>query len=149
MDLRKVKKLIELLEESRLTEIEIREGEEAIRLSRAAPVAPITHVMAAPTVAALPAPAAAPATEAALEPALPAGHAVKSPMVGTYYSAAKPGSPAFVQVGSKVAAGDVLCVIEAMKIFNQIESDKAGTVAAILKENGAPVEYGETLFVIA
>jgi acetyl-CoA carboxylase biotin carboxyl carrier protein len=147
MDLRKIKKLIELLEESKLTEIEIREGEETIRLSRGGHAATVTYAalpQATAAVAALLEPAATPP-----EPALPAGHAVKSPMVGTYYSAPKPGAPAFVQVGSKVAAGDVLCVIEAMKIFNQIESDKAGTVAAILKENGSPVEYGETLFIIA
>jgi acetyl-CoA carboxylase biotin carboxyl carrier protein len=146
MDLRKIKKLIELLEESQLTEIEIREGEEAIRLSRAGHMAPVTY--AVPALAAA-TPAAAAAPEAAPVPAPPAGHAVKSPMVGTYYSAPKPGAASFVQVGSKVAVGDVLCVIEAMKIFNQIEADKPGTVAAILKESGAPVEYGETLFIIA
>lgn len=148
MDLRKIKKLIELLEESRLTELEIREGEETIRLSRAGNIASVTYA-AIPGATAATTAAPTPAVEVPSEPALPAGHAIKSPMVGTYYASPKPGASAFVQVGSKVAVGDVLCVIEAMKIFNQIESDKAGTVAAILKDNGTPVEYGETLFVVS
>jgi len=146
MDIRKIKKLIELLEESNLNEIEIREGEESIRLSRGAGVVSVAPVAqpAAPVVAAVPAPAETPAAP----PAVPEGHPVKSPMVGTYYAAAQPGAQPFVEVGASVQVGDTLCVIEAMKIFNQIEADKSGTVVAILKENGEPVEYGETLFVI-
>ena len=147
MDIRKIKKLIELLEESNLSEMEIKEGEESIRLSRVSSVAP-------PAVSAAPTPGvelpAAPAVAAAIEgeEALPAGHPVKSPMVGTFYAASKPGAEAFVKVGSKVEVGDTLCVIEAMKIFNQIEADASGTVVAVLKDNGSPVEYGEVLFVI-
>ncbi len=144
MDLRKIKKLIELLEESNLSEMEIREGEESIRLSRATsarlPVSYIPPASVQPETASI-------ARELAPVEA-PPGHQVKSPMVGTFYSAPKPGSKPFVQVGSKVQVGDTLCVIEAMKIFNQIEADKSGTVVAVLKENGEPVEYGEILFVI-
>ena len=152
MDLRKIKKLIDLLEESNLAELEIKEGEEVVRLSRvpknAAPVA------AAPVaVAAAPAPiAAAPVAVAAEAPAanaLPAGHMVKAPMVGTFYASATPGTPAFVKVGQQVKAGETLGIIEAMKMFNQIEADVAGTVQAILVENGQPVEFDEPMFVIA
>ena len=151
MDLRKIKKLIDLLEESNLAELEIKEGEEVVRLSRvpknAAPVA------AAPVaVAAAPAPiAAAPvaAVEAPAANALPAGHVVKAPMVGTFYASATPGAAAFVKVGQQVKAGETLGIIEAMKMFNQIEADVAGTVQAILVENGQPVEFDEPMFVIA
>ena len=151
MDLRKIKKLIDLLEESNLAELEIKEGEEVVRLSRvpknAAPVA------AAPVaVAAAPMPAAAPvvaAVEAPAASALPAGHVVKAPMVGTFYASATPGTPAFVKVGQQVKAGETLGIIEAMKMFNQIEADVAGTVQAILIENGQPVEFDEPMFVIA
>jgi acetyl-CoA carboxylase biotin carboxyl carrier protein len=150
MDIRKIKKLIEMLEESNLGEIEIREGEESIRISRAsaAAPAPVTHYLAAP--AAAPAPVApAPAAAAPpAQPSLPAGHIVTSPMVGTFYRSPSPNAAAFVEVGSSVKVGDTLCIIEAMKILNTIESDKAGTVKAILKENGQPVEFGEPLFVI-
>lgn len=151
MDIRKIKKLIEMLEESNLGEIEIREGEESIRISRAsaAAPAPVTHYLAAP--AAAPAPAAptpAVAAAAPAQPSLPAGHIVTSPMVGTFYRSPSPNAAAFVEVGSTVKVGDTLCIIEAMKILNTIESDKAGTVKAILKENGQPVEFGEPLFVI-
>lgn len=150
MDIRKVKKLIELLEESGIAEIEIREGEEAVRISRYAQGTPV--MQAAPAVAA-PAPvpaAAAPAAAAAEpeEPALPEGHVVTSPMVGTFYRSSSPGNPAFTDVGAHVNAGDTLCIIEAMKMFNQIEADKGGVVAAILVENGQPVEYGQPLFII-
>ncbi len=148
MDIRKVKKLIELLEESGIAEIEIHEGEEAVRISRypqgaAAPPAPVAAV----------APAQAPVAEpqggaAEQPPAEPAGHKVLSPMVGTFYRAPSPGNPPFVEVGQGVNVGDTLCIIEAMKMFNQIEADKAGTVAAILVENGQPVEYGQPLFII-
>lgn len=151
MDIRKIKKLIEMLEESGLAEIEIREGEESIRISRSGiSVSPATaqpSASVAPTVSPdLPAPAAA--TPAASENKLPPGHAVTSPMVGTFYRAPSPGAPAFVEVGSRVSPGDTLCIIEAMKMLNEIEADRAGVVRAILKENGQPVEYGEALFVI-
>ena len=151
MDIRKVKKLIELLEESGVAEIEIREGEETVRISRygqgAAPVMMQAPMMQAPmAAAAAPAVAAAPAAPAA--PAVPAGHTVDSPMVGTFYRAPSPGAKAFVEVGSRVNVGDTLCIIEAMKMLNQIEADKAGVVAAILVENGQPVEFGQPLFVI-
>jgi acetyl-CoA carboxylase biotin carboxyl carrier protein len=153
MDLRKIKKLIDLLEESNLAELEIKEGEEVVRLSRvpknAAPVA------AAPTAApiavtAAPAPVvAAAAGGAPAAGALPAGHVGKAPMVGTFYASATPGTPAFVKVGQQVKAGETLGIIEAMKMFNQIEADVAGTVQAILVENGQPVEFDEPMFVIA
>ena len=146
MDIRKIKKLIEMLEESNLTEIEIHEGEETIRLSRlATPVAaaPMTAVYAPPMAAALPTASPAPA-----EAAVPSGHMVTSPMVGTFYRSSTPNAKPFVDVGSQVKVGDTLCIIEAMKMLNQIEADKAGVIKAILKENGQPVEYGEPLFVI-
>jgi len=153
MDLRKIKKLIDLLEESNLAELEIKEGEEVVRLSRvpkggvavAAP-APVATV-AAPVPAA--APAAAPAAEATAADALPAGHVVKAPMVGTFYASATPGAAAFVKVGQQVKQGETLGIIEAMKMFNQIEADVSGTVQAILVENGQPVEFDEPMFVIA
>ncbi len=155
MDIRKVKKLIELLEESGIAELEISEGEESVRISRYPPGGAMQHyTVAAPApvaAPAAPAPAAAPrvagAAATASEPEIP-GHKVVSPMVGTFFSAAAPGADPFVQVGSEVKAGDTLCIIEAMKMMNQIESDKAGRVAAILATNGEPVEYGQTLFVI-
>ncbi|NOT13245.1 MAG: acetyl-CoA carboxylase biotin carboxyl carrier protein [Methylococcaceae bacterium] len=143
MDIRKIKKLIEIIEESDIAELEIKEGEEAIRISRySAP--PITYA-AAPAVA-------APAVNPVLTPA-PAeekitGHVVKSPMVGTFYRSASPGTKAFVEVGHSVRSGDTLCIIEAMKILNQIEADKNGTVTKILVENAEPVEYGQPLFII-
>ncbi|MHB1058434.1 MAG: acetyl-CoA carboxylase biotin carboxyl carrier protein [Rhodanobacter sp.] len=153
MDLRKIKKLIDLLEESNLAELEIKEGEEVVRLSRvpknAAPVA--AAPVAAPAAVAAPAPvvAAAAAAEAPAAQALPAGHVVKAPMVGTFYASATPGAAAFVKVGQQVKAGETLGIIEAMKMFNQIEADVAGTVQAILVENGQPVEFDEPMFVIA
>ncbi len=146
MDIRKVKKLIELLEESGISEIEIREGEETVRISRhsqgAAPVIYAQAPMSMPSATTAAAPAAA------MPPAAPTGHSVMSPMVGSFYRAAAPGSKPFVEVGQRVNVGDVLCIIEAMKMLNQIESDKAGVITAILVENGEPVEYGEPLFVI-
>jgi len=150
MDIRKVKKLIELLEESNVAEIEIHEGEESVRISRMPAALPAQAVVqAAPAVAmAAPAAAAAPQETAAAEPATPEGHAVTSPMVGTFYEAASPGAKPFVQVGQQVGVGDILCIVEAMKMLNQIEADKAGTVAAKLVENGQPVEFGQSLFVI-
>jgi len=144
MDIRKIKKLIEMLEESNLGEIEIKEGEESIRISRAGSAAPVAQWMHAPA----PAPVAAAPLAAPAAPSLPTGHMVTSPMVGTFYRSPSPSAASFVEVGSQVKVGDTLCIIEAMKILNTIESDKAGTVKAILKENGQPVEFGEPLFVI-
>jgi acetyl-CoA carboxylase biotin carboxyl carrier protein len=149
MDIRKVKKLIELLEESDVAEIEIHEGEESVRISRAstAVVAPMAAPVAAAPVAA-PAPAAPPAAApAAAEPEVQ-GHAVRSPMVGTFYASPSPDASAFVKEGDTVSAGQTLCIIEAMKILNQIESDKAGKITKILVENGQPVEFDQPLFII-
>ena len=159
MDIRKVKKLIELLEESNIDEIEIKEGEESVRISRNAAqpvVAPPPASYAAPVPAAPAAPPPAPAVQAAPEPtpapaAAPAatsGHVVKSPMVGTFYRAPSPSSPSFAEVGQSVKVGDVICIVEAMKMMNQIEADKAGTIEAILVENGEPVEFDQPLFSI-
>ena len=152
MDLRKIKKLIDLLEESNLAELEIKEGEEVVRLSRVprstAPAA-LPPAAVAPAAVAAPAPAAAAVSEAPAADALPAGHVVKAPMVGTFYASATPGTPAFVKVSQQVQAGETLGIIEAMKMFNQIEADVAGTVQAILVENGQPVEFDEPMFVIA
>ncbi|MEA3292321.1 MAG: acetyl-CoA carboxylase biotin carboxyl carrier protein [Pseudomonadota bacterium] len=155
MDLRKIKKLIELLEESALTELEIREGEDSIRLSRgvqAPPFAAAPPVMIAPSAVGLPtAPAGQPAAEAQSAPAehlAPAGHIVNSPMVGTFFASPSPGEESFVSVGASVQEGDTLCIIEAMKIFNQVEADKSGIIRAIYKESGDAVEFGEPLFVI-
>ncbi|HEX8777913.1 MAG TPA: acetyl-CoA carboxylase biotin carboxyl carrier protein [Rhodanobacter sp.] len=153
MDLRKIKKLIDLLEESNLAELEIKEGEEVVRLSRV-PKGGIA--VAAPAAVHMPAPAPAPAPVAAA-PAetpqaggnLPAGHVVKAPMVGTFYASASPGAPAFVKVGQQVKAGETLGIIEAMKMFNQIEAEVSGTVQAILVDNGQPVEFDQPMFVIA
>ena len=153
MDIRKIKKLIELLEESNVEELEIREGEESVRISRgqraaAAPVHTYIHqpMAAAPAQAA---PAAAPAPVAVNEaPAASTGHAVKSPMVGTFYRASSPGSQPFASVGQKVNVGDVICIIEAMKMMNQIEADRAGVVEAILLEDGQPVEFDQPLVII-
>jgi acetyl-CoA carboxylase biotin carboxyl carrier protein len=147
MDIRKVKKLIELLEESGIAEIEIHEGEESVRISRYAQNAAPQMVMQAPQAAPAAVPAA-PVAAPAAESAAPAGHTVNSPMVGTFYRASTPGAKPFVEVGERVNVGDTLCIIEAMKMLNQIESDKAGTIQAILAENGGPVEFGQPLFVI-
>jgi acetyl-CoA carboxylase biotin carboxyl carrier protein len=154
MDLRKIKKLIDILEESNLAELEIKEGEESVRLSRipkggyAPPPAPATHVHVEPARPAAAAAIATAAPSASAESSLPPGHVVRSPMVGTYYASAKPDAPPFVKVGQAVKVGDTLGIIEAMKMFNQIESDKSGTVVAVLGENGQPVEFDEPLFVI-
>ena len=150
MDIRKVKKLIELLEESGIAEIEINEGEESVRISRYssnAPAAPVQYA-AAPVAAPAAAPAAAAPAAKVEDDGIPSGHLVNSPMVGTFYAASGPEAEAFVSLGDKVGVGDTLCIIEAMKMFNQIESDVSGTVAAILVENGQPVEYDQPLFVI-
>jgi acetyl-CoA carboxylase biotin carboxyl carrier protein len=157
MDIRKVKKLIELLEESGIAEIEISEGEESVRISRypagGAHAAPVVHYAPAPMAPMAAAPVAAPAAPAAIAAPAPAAagkadHTVTAPMVGTFYSAATPGAKAFVDIGSEVNVGDTLCIIEAMKMMNQIESDKAGRVTAILVKNGDPVEFGQPLFII-
>ncbi|SJN58486.1 acetyl-CoA carboxylase biotin carboxyl carrier protein [Vibrio ruber] len=152
MDIRKIKKLIELVEESGIAELEISEGEESVRISRhSAPPAPVQYAQYAPAPVAAPAPAAAPVAEAASAPAeapQPTGHQVLSPMVGTFYSSPSPESAPFVKVGQKVAVGEPLCIVEAMKMMNQIESDKAGVVKAILVENGQPVEFDQPLVII-
>ena len=153
MDIRKVKKLIELLEESGIAEIEISEGEESVRISRypTGAAAPVMHY--APATAPAPAAVAAVAPAAAAPAIAPAAaskndHTVTAPMVGTFYSAAAPGAKTFVDIGSEVNVGDTLCIIEAMKMMNQIESDKAGRVTAVLVKNGDPVEFGQPLFII-
>ena len=151
MDIRKVKKLIELLEESGIDEIEITEGEEAIRISRTSHSLPPQqmHYAAAPAPVAAPAAAPAPAAAEPSAPAEPAGHSVRSPMVGTFYRAPSPTSPNFVEVGQQVKQGDTICIVEAMKMMNQIEADKSGTVEAILVENGQPVEFDQPLVTIS
>lgn len=149
MDIRKIKKLIELLEESNVYEIEIKEGEEAVRISRggAAPIAYAAPV-AAPAPAAAPIAAAAPAAIAPAAAPVVSGHAVKSPMVGTFYSSPAPGSKTFVEVGQKVNAGDTICIVEAMKMMNQIEADKSGTIGEILIADGEAVEFDQPLVTI-
>ena len=146
MDIRKIKKLIELIEESDIAEIEIREGEESVRLSRYTSRHPATHPASAPP----PAPTAATAQAAAAPqaPEEPTGHIVRSPMVGTFYRSPAPGAKSFIELGSNVNVGDTICIIEAMKILNQIEADKDGVVVKILVENAQPVEYNQPLFVI-
>ena len=149
MDIRKVKKLIELLDESGIAEIEITEGEEAVRISRYAPHAPAPVQAAMPPAAAAPVQAAAvAASPVAMAEAEEEGHIVMAPMVGTFYSASSPGSPPFVQVGDRVEVGDTLCIVEAMKMMNQIEAEVSGTIKSIRVQNGEPVEYGQILFVI-
>ena len=154
MDIRKIKKLIELVEESGIAELEISEGEESVRISRSGPAAPVAPVQ----YAAAPAPAAAPAAPAPVEaaapaaeaeaPAVPAGHQVLSPMVGTFYRSPSPDAKSFIEIGQSVNAGDTLCIVEAMKMMNQIEADKSGVVTAILVEDGHPVEFDQPLVVI-
>jgi len=144
MDIRKIKKLIEIIEESGIAELEIKEGEEAIRISRyssAAPAAPVSY-QPAPVAPAPSATAALPVEEKIT------GHVVKSPMVGTFYRSASPGTKVFVEIGQSVQVGTTLCIIEAMKILNQIEADKSGVISKILVENAEPVEYGQPLFII-
>lgn len=150
MDIRKIKKLIELVEESGISELEISEGEESVRISRnsTAPVAPIQYAAAPAPVAAAAAPAAAPVAAEAAAPAVPAGHQVLSPMVGTFYGAPSPDAKPFVKVGQSVTAGETLCIVEAMKMMNQIEADKSGVVTAILVEDGQPVEFDQALVII-
>lgn len=146
MDIRKIKKLIELLDESGVAEIEIKEGEESVRISRQQNVIAAPAPFAAP-IAAAPAPVAAAVAETPAEPEI-TGHQLTSPMVGTFYRSASPGAAVFTDIGQSVTEGDTLCIIEAMKILNQIEADKSGTVKAVLVENGQPVEFGQPLFII-
>jgi acetyl-CoA carboxylase biotin carboxyl carrier protein len=152
MDLRKVKTLIDLVQQSGIAELEITEGEEKVRISRGvtggSQAATVTHVVAPPAAGPAPAPAGAPAAPAEGEAAAPEGHVIRSPMVGTFYRSSAPGAKAFVEVGQTVKAGETLCIIEAMKLLNEIEADQDGTVKAILVENGQPVEYGEPLFIL-
>ena len=148
MDIRKVKKLIELLEESGISELEISEGEESVRISRHPRTAMQPSMMAAMPMAAAPPAPATPATAAGEHKPRNDDNTVTSPMVGTYYSASAPGAKAFVEIGSEIKVGQILCIIEAMKMMNQIESDKAGRVTAILAKNGEPVEFGQPLFII-
>jgi acetyl-CoA carboxylase biotin carboxyl carrier protein len=154
MDIRKIKKLIELLEESGIAEIEIKEGEEAVRISRMPAVpaqAPqVTHLAAMPAAAAaaqLPGAEAAVAESAAAKPK-PSEHVITAPMVGTFYASPSPGAKAFVEIGDEIKVGQVLCIIEAMKMMNQIEADRAGRVASVMARNGDPVEFGQPLFVV-
>jgi len=150
MDIRKVKKLIELLEESGIAEIEITEGEESVRISRYPTGPNAVAPMAMPVAPAAPAPA--PVAAAVSQDAVPeppaSGHRVNAPMVGTYYASPAPGAKPFVSIGSRVQQGDTLCIIEAMKMMNQIESEVSGTVVSVLVENGEPVEFGQPLFII-
>lgn len=151
MDLRKLKKLIDLVQESGISELEVTEGEEKVRIAKHLPAAQTTAYVTAPPPA--PAPAQGSVATFAAEPeepasSLPAGHVVKSPMVGTFYRASSPGAQPFVEVGQNVSSGDRLCLIEAMKLMNDIEADASGAIKAILVENGQPVEYGQPLFVI-
>ena len=158
MDIRKIKKLIELLESSGIAEIEIKEGEDAVRISRhphgGVPAAALPPLWAAPAYApppAMPAHSPAPAAQPAppeVEPETGKGHALRAPMVGTFYRSASPGSKPFVEIGQQVNIGDPVCIIEAMKMFNQIDADHAGTIARILVENGQPVEYDQPLLII-
>jgi len=150
MDLRKLKKLIDLVQESGIDELEVTEGEEKVRIAKHGPasLAPAYVTHHAPAAAPVPAASAVAAVAESVAPAVAAGHTVKAPMVGTFYRTASPETKAFVEVGQTVAVGDTLCIIEAMKLMNEIESDAAGVIKAILVENGQPVEYGQPLFLI-
>ena len=149
MDLRKLKKLIDLVQESGISELEVTEGEEKVRIAKhIAGPAPVSYVAHAPAAAPLAAAPAAAAPAASTEAALPEGHVVKSPMVGTFYRSSAPGGKPLAEVGQSVSAGEPLCIIEAMKLMNEIEADASGVIKAILVENGEPVEFGEPLFII-
>lgn len=148
MDIRKIKKLIELVEESGIAELEITEGEESVRIHRGGQYSAPVHYQLPPQPMPAAAPAAAPAAEQPAVAAEPSGHLVRSPMVGTFYSAPAPGAKDFVSVGQQVKVGDTLCIVEAMKMMNHIESDKSGVIKQILVENGEPVEFDQPLFVI-
>jgi len=146
MDLRKIKTLIELVENSGIAELEIKEGEEFVRISRSSSA--VQHVYSTPQHHAAPVAAAAVAAAAPAEPAAPEGHVVKSPMVGSFYRSPSPGATAFVDIGQSVSVGDTLCIIEAMKLLNEIEADHSGVIKAILVESGQAVEFGQPLFII-
>lgn len=154
MDLRKLKTLIDLVSESEISELEITEGDDKVKIVKASPAAQTVAYIADPAAVAAQAPApaaaapAAPAAAPATAPAEPSGHVIKAPMVGTFYRAPNPGASPFVEVGQSVKEGDPLCIIEAMKLLNEIEADKSGVIREILVENGEPVEYGQPLFVI-
>ena len=148
MDLRKLKKLIDLVQESGISELEVTEGEEKVRIAKHSTAAPATYYAQVPPAPAATAPAPIAAAPVEVEDELPDGHIVKSPMVGTFYRASAPGAKPLVELGQKVASGERLCIIEAMKLMNEIEADASGVVKAILVENGEPVEYGQPLFVI-
>jgi len=153
MDIRKIKKLIELLEESGIAEIEIKEGEEAVRISRmpAAVVAqppPLTHLTSVPTIPAAPAVAEVAAAASAAPAPKASEHVITAPMVGTFYGSPSPGAKPFVEIGDEITVGQVLCIIEAMKMMNQIEADRAGRIASVMARNGDPVEFGQPLFVV-
>jgi acetyl-CoA carboxylase biotin carboxyl carrier protein len=152
MDIRKIKKLIELLEESGIAEIEIKEGEEAVRISRlpAGGVAahPLPQVSVPPAPGAVAASAALPAAESTAPKPKPNEHVITAPMVGTFYASPSPGAKPFVEIGDEIKVGQVLCIIEAMKMMNQIEADRAGRIASIMARNGDPVEFGQPLFVV-
>ncbi|QUX95271.1 acetyl-CoA carboxylase biotin carboxyl carrier protein [Marinomonas sp. CT5] len=148
MDIRKIKKLIELLEESNVYEIEIKEGEEAVRISRGGAPVQQPQMMAAPMMSPQAPSAPAASTAAPEAPAAVTGHTVNSPMVGTYYKSSAPGAKPFIEVGQKVNVGDTICIVEAMKMMNQIEADKSGTIGAILVEDGEPVEFDQPLVTI-
>ena len=145
MDLRKLKKLIDLVEESGIAELEITEGEQRVRIARATPPSQPMYMMAPPGAPI----AASPTLTIEATPEAPEGHVVRSPMVGTFYRSPSPGSKSFVEVGQSVNAGDTICIIEAMKLLNEIEADQGGIIKVILVENGQPVEYGEPLFIIS
>ena len=150
MDLRKLKKLIDLVQESGISELEVTEGEEKVRIAKHFASAAVPQTYMVPAATSMPAamPAATGASSVDLDDDTPDGHEVKSPMVGTFYRASSPGAKAFVEVGSVVKEGETICIIEAMKILNEIEADKSGTISRILGENGQAVEYGQPLFVI-
>src|SRR5580765_309627 len=149
MDLRKLKKLIDLVQESGIAELEITEGEEKVKIVKGGTVAMAAAPVAAPAVPMLAAPAASAPAAPAAEPAAQDGHVVKAPMVGTFYRSPSPDAKVFVEVGQAVKEGDTICIIEAMKLMNEIEADASGSVKAILVENGQPVEYGQPLFILA
>jgi acetyl-CoA carboxylase biotin carboxyl carrier protein len=153
MDIRKIKKLIELLQESGIAEIEIKEGEEAVRISRMPPAAiaqppQVAHLAPAPTTTAVPSVTEVAAAESAAQKPKPSEHVITAPMVGTFYASPSPGAKAFVEIGDEIKVGQVLCIIEAMKMMNQIEADRAGRIASVMARNGDPVEFGQPLFVV-
>ena len=153
MDIRKIKKLIELLEESGIAEIEIKEGEEAVRISRmpagvSAQLPQVVHLAPAPAIAAVPAVAEVAASESPAQTPKPSEHVITAPMVGTFYASPSPGAKPFVEIGDEITVGQVLCIIEAMKMMNQIEADRAGRIASVMARNGDPVEFGQPLFVV-